>query len=157
MAGSVGVRVGDPAPDFSLPSPNGETVSLHNFRGQSAVVLFFFPRANTLVCTAEACAFRDSFEAFHDEGAEVIGVSGDSLETLRGFAARHRLPFHLLSDADGALRTLYGVPKTFGLIPGRVTYVIDLRGIVRHIFVAQFQTTKHVEEAIRILKGFERT
>src|SRR5258708_7512668 len=153
MSGGDGVRVGDPAPDFSLPSATGETVRLSDFRGKSAVVLFFFPKANTLVCTAEACAFRDSFEAFRDAGAEVIGVSADSVETLRGFAGRHQLPFRLLSDADGMLRVRYGVPKTFGMIPGRVTYVIDLLGVVRHVFVSQFQTAKHVEEAIRILNG----
>lgn len=148
-----GARVGDQAPDFSLPSATGETVRLSDFRGRSAVVLFFFPKANTPACTAEACAFRDSYEAFVDAGAEVIGVSADATETHREFAGRHHLPFRLVSDASGSLRRLYGVPKTFGLLPGRVTYVIDREGIVRHIFSSQLQVARHVEEAVRVLQS----
>ncbi len=152
MAASEGVRVGDPAPDFQLPSATGEPVRLSEFRGKSAVVLYFYPKDNTLACTAEACSFRDSYEVFRDAGAEVIGVSADSLESHQTFAGRHQLPFRLLSDPDGALRALYGVPRTFGLIPGRVTYLIDREGIVRHIVSSQFQVTKHVDEMLRILK-----
>jgi thioredoxin-dependent peroxiredoxin len=152
MAASDGVRVGEPAPDFTLPSPTGEPVSLGDFRGKSEVVLFFYPKDNTPVCTAEACSFRDSYEAFREAGAEVIGVSADSVESHRRFAGRHRLPFRLLSDADGALRARYGVPRTLGLFPGRVTYLIDRRGIVRHVFSSQFQPARHVEEALRVLK-----
>jgi peroxiredoxin Q/BCP len=152
MAASDGVRVGEPAPDFTLPSATGEPVSLGDFRGKSEVVLFFYPKDNTPVCTAEACSFRDSYEAFREAGAEVIGVSADSVESHRRFAGRHRLPFRLLSDADGALRARYGVPRTLGLFPGRVTYLIDRRGIVRHVFSSQFQPARHVEEALRVLK-----
>jgi peroxiredoxin Q/BCP len=146
------VDVGDPAPDFDLPSADGERVGLGQFRGRSEVVLFFYPRDHTPACTAEACAFRDSYEAFREAGAEVIGVSGDSAESHRRFAGRHRLPFRLLSDADGALRARYGVPKTLGVLPGRVTYLIDSRGVVRHIFSSQWQPARHVEEALRVLK-----
>jgi peroxiredoxin Q/BCP len=149
MASSV--RVGDRAPDFTLESATGETVSLDQFRGRSEVVLFFYPRDNTSVCTAEACAFRDQFEAFRNAGAEVIGVSADSVESHRDFAARNRLPYRLLSDPGGTLRARYGVPRTLGLIPGRVTYLIDREGIVRHIFASQFQPARHVEEALRVL------
>jgi peroxiredoxin Q/BCP len=149
---SEGVRVGDTAPDFSLTSAAGEPVRLADFRGRSEVVLFFYPKDNSPVCTAEACAFRDSYEAFRDAGAEVIGVSADSDESHRRFAARNALPFHLLSDADGSLRARYGVPKTLGLIAGRVTYLIDKAGLVRHIFSSQFLSAKHVDEALRVLK-----
>src|SRR2546421_12620622 len=98
------VKVGDPAPGFTLASATGEPVSLDQFRGRSEVVLFFYPRDHSPVCTAQACSFRDSFEAFRDAGAEVIGVSADPVESHREFAARNRLPFHLLSDPDGTLR-----------------------------------------------------
>ncbi|MGE5756406.1 MAG: peroxiredoxin [Planctomycetaceae bacterium] len=155
MAASDGVRVGEPAPDFTLPSATGEPVSLGDFRGKSEVVLFFYPKDNTPVCTAEACSFRDSYEAFREAGAEVIGVSADSVESHRRFAGRHRLPFRLLSDADGALRARYGVPRTLGLFPGRVTYLIDKRGIVRHVFSSQFQPARHVEEALRVLERMD--
>ncbi|HMB07770.1 MAG TPA: peroxiredoxin [Isosphaeraceae bacterium] len=155
MAASDGVRVGEPAPDFTLPSATGEPVSLGDFRGKSEVVLFFYPKDNTPVCTAEVCSFRDSYEAFREAGAEVIGVSADSVESHRRFAGRHRLPFRLLSDADGALRARYGVPRTLGLFPGRVTYLIDKRGIVRHVFSSQFQPARHVEEALRVLERMD--
>jgi peroxiredoxin Q/BCP len=151
MATSDGVRVGDPAPDFTLPSTTGESVSLADFRSKSEVVLFFYPKDNTPGCTAEACSFRDSYEAFREAGAEVIGVSSDSVESHRSFAGKHRLPFLLLSDPDGALRAKYGVSRTLGLFPGRVTYLIDRQGIVRHVFSSQFQPARHVAEALRVL------
>jgi thioredoxin-dependent peroxiredoxin len=153
MATSDGVRVGDPAPDFTLPSTTGAPVSLSDFRGTSEVVLFFYPKDNTPGCTAEACSFRDSYEAFREAGAEVIGVSSDSVESHRAFAGKHRLPFRLLSDPDGALRAKYGAARMLGLFPGRVTYLIDRQGIVRHVFSSQFQPARHVAEALRVLKA----
>jgi peroxiredoxin Q/BCP len=146
------VGVGDEAPEFSLPSATGEPVRLSDFRGRSAVVLFFFPKANTPVCTAEACAFRDGYEAFTAVRAEVLGISGDAVETQRAFGGRLNLPFRLLSDAGGAVRARYGVAKTFGVFPGRVTYVIDRQGMVRSVFASQLQAARHVEEALRVLK-----
>jgi peroxiredoxin Q/BCP len=104
----------------------------------------------------EACSFRDSHEAFREAGAEVIGISADSAESHRGFAERFRLPYVLLSDSDGALRAQYGVPRTFGLFPGRVTYLIDRDGMVRHIFSSQFQPWRHVAEALKILEDLPR-
>jgi peroxiredoxin Q/BCP len=149
---STPVRVGDPAPDFTLPAATGEPIRLSQFRGRSEVILFFYPKDHSLVCTAEACSFRDRFEAFHEAGAEVIGISADTVETHRQFATRNRLPFHLLSDGDGAVRAGYGVPRTLGVIPGRVTYLIDRQGIVRHIVSSQFQPARHVAEALRVLE-----
>jgi thioredoxin-dependent peroxiredoxin len=152
MADGETLRVGEPAPDFSLPSSTGEMVRLSDFRGKSAVVLFFYPKDNSPACTMEACSFRDSHEAFREAGAEVIGISADSEESHRGFAERFRLPYLLLADTDGAVRARYGVPKTFGLFPGRVSYLIDREGIVRHIFSSQFQPWRHVAEAMEVLK-----
>lgn len=147
-----GVHVGDPAPDFSRTTATGEPLSLGDFRGRSEVVLFFYPKNNTPLCTAEACAFRDSFEAFREAGAEVIGVSADPDASHRQFADRHRLPFPLISDADGSLRARYGVPRSLGVFPGRVTYLIDKEGIIRHVFSSQLQPARHVEEALRVLE-----
>src|SRR5258708_4575606 len=138
------VQVGDLAPDFSLPTQKGEPVSLSSFRGQKAVVLYFYPKDYTAGCTAEACAFRDSYEVFTDAGAEVIGVSSDSEETHGRFVSSYQLPFLLVSDKGGKLRKLYGVPSTLGLLPGRVTYIIDKQGIVQHIFNSQMAAEKHV-------------
>jgi peroxiredoxin Q/BCP len=148
------VQVGYPAPDFSLPDQKGEWVSLKNFKGNSAVVLYFYPKNNTSVCTAQACSFRDSYESFTDAGAEVIGISSDSVESHQGFAAEHRLPFHILSDDDGKIRKLYGATALLG-IPGRVTYVIDKEGIIRHKFSSMFSADAHIEEALEILSKIQ--
>jgi thioredoxin-dependent peroxiredoxin len=152
LASGTKIGTGDVAPDFALPAAEGETIRLADFRGRAEVVLYFYPKDDTPGCTAEACAFRDSFEAFRDAGAEVIGVSGDSAESHAKFAARHRLPFRLVSDADGSIRARFGVPKTLGLLPGRVTYLIDRQGVVRHVFSSQFRPAKHIAEALRVLK-----
>jgi thioredoxin-dependent peroxiredoxin len=147
-----GVKVGDRAPDFTLPSLTGEPVSLESFLGKKAIVLYFYPKDNTAGCTAEACSFRDSYEVFQEAGAEVIGVSSDSEKSHQQFAKQYRLPFILLSDLGGVVRKFYGVPATFGLLPGRVTYIIDKQGIVRHIFSSQFAPQMHVAEALKVLK-----
>ena len=146
------VKVGDAAPDFTLPSQTGDMVSLKNFLGQRNTVLYFYPKDNTPGCTTEACSFRDSYEVFKDAGADVIGISSDTPESHQQFAKQHHLPFTLLSDANGAIRKLYGVPTTFGLLPGRVTYIIDKQGIVRHIFSSQFTPEKHITEALKTLQ-----
>ena len=146
------VKVGDEAPDFTLPDQSGAMISLKDFIGKKVVVLYFYPRDFSTGCTAEACAFRDSYEVFKDEGAEVIGVSSQSVDSHKRFALANTLPFILLSDEEDKVRKLYGAQSTLGLFPGRVTYIIDKKGIVRHVFSSQFNPTKHVEEALRILK-----
>ncbi len=147
------VDVGSLAPDFTLPSQSGEMVSLGDFTGKKPVVLFFYPKDDTPGCTKEACAFRDRFEEFSKLDAEVIGISSDSVESHRRFAAKHHLPFTLLSDEGGKVRKLYGASNTFGFFPGRVTYVIDDEGAVRHIFSSQLGVEKHVEEALEALRS----
>src|SRR3712207_4101447 len=146
------VEVGSVAPNFTLPSQSGEMVSLEDFLGSKPVVLFFYPKDHTPGCTKQACAFRDDYEEFGKLDAEVIGVSSDSVESHKSFAAKHDLPFTLISDEGGWVRRLYGVPNTFGLFPGRVTYVIDEEGVVRHVFSSQFGVEKHVEEALQGLQ-----
>lgn len=146
-------RAGDPAPDFALPSAAGGTVRLSDYRGKSEVVLYFYPKDNSPVCSAEACSFRDSYDAFREAGAEVIGVSSDPAGSHERFARRLRLPFVLLSDAGGAVRARYGVPKTLGLFPGRTTYLIDREGVIRHVFSSQMQFTRHVTEALGVLRS----
>ena len=153
---SGGLHPGDTAPDFALPDASGRTVRLGDFRGRKPVVLYFYPKDDTPGCTKESCAFRDQYQDFQDAGAEVIGVSSDSPESHARFAEKYRLPFTLLADRGGAVRKQYGVPATLGLLPGRVTYVIDPQGVVRHVFNSQFQATQHVAEAIRALRSIDR-
>ena len=152
---SKGVRVGDKAPDFTLPSQSGAPVSLTDYLGKQVVVLYFYPKDNTRGCTAEACAFRDSHEVFTDAGAEVIGVSSDSVDSHVKFSNRHQLPFVLLSDKDGAVRKRYGVPMSLGILPGRVTYVIDREGTVRHIFSSMTNIDRHVGDALAVVKRLQ--
>jgi peroxiredoxin Q/BCP len=147
------VDVGIVAPHFALPSQTGEMVSLIDFLGRKPVVLFFYPKDDTPGCKREVCAFRDDYEQFDGLDAEVVGVSSDSVESHRRFAENHNLPFTLLSDEGGKVRQLYGVPSTFGLLPGRVTYVIDKEGVVKHVFSSQLAASRHVEEALGALRA----
>ncbi len=148
--GTMTATVGQPAPDFTLPDQDGTNLSLDDLRGGWSVV-YFYPADDTPGCTAEACSFRDSHEAFTDAGARVIGISGDSIEKHKAFAAKHSLPFTLLADTEGTVRDDWGVGKTLGLLPGRVTYVIDPEGVVRHKFSSQFKPKKHIDEALAVI------
>ena len=150
MASSV--KAGDLAPDFSLATADGTTIRLGDYRGKSEVVLFFYPKDDSPGCTAEACSFRDSYEDFLQAGAVVLGVSSDNADDHQAFAGKHRLPFPLLTDPKGSLRTLYGVPRTLGLIPGRVTYLIDREGVVRNVYSSQLRPVSHVKEALQALR-----
>jgi thioredoxin-dependent peroxiredoxin len=149
------VDVGSKAPDFTLPSQSSQMVSLKDFLGSKPVVLFFYPKDDTPVCAKQACAFRDEHEEFGKLDAEVIGISSDSVDSHRSFVARYDLPFTLLSDEGEKLRRLYGASGTFGLFPGRVTYVIDKEGVVRHLFSSQLGVEQHVQEALEALQSIK--
>ena len=157
MSSSSPVKVGDRAPAFTLPNQSGAAVNLSDLLGNKPIVLFFYPKDDTPGCTAEACAFRDSYEVFQEAGAEVIGVSGDSSASHQQFANRHKLPYTLLSDQGNQVRKLYGVPATLFVLPGRVTYIIDRRGVVQHIFDSQLEFQAHVQEALNALKRMQTT
>ena len=147
------IQVGSQAPSFRLATVNGNYVSLEDFRGKQNVIVYFYPKDFTRGCTAEACEFRDYYEQFKALSAEVIGISGDSLQSHDAFAKEHSLPFILLSDSDGSIRKAYEVKKSLGLVPGRVTFVIDKKGIVRHVFSSQTRATAHTAEALAVLKS----
>jgi len=141
------VSVGDPAPDFTLADQAGRMIDLKRFRGRT-VVLYFYPRDHSFVCTAEACDFRDNYEIFRLADAEILGISSDSVASHASFVEQHGLPFTLLSDPGGLVRARYGVPRFLGLAPGRVTYIIDKHGIVRQIIQSMFSATRHVRESL---------
>lgn len=147
------IAVGDNAPSFRLPDSNGDFVGLDDFLGKKNLVVYFYPKDFTRGCTAEACGFRDAYEAFTALGAEVIGISADNQDSHKRFSQHHNLPFTLLSDVNGSVRKAYHVRKTLGLIPGRVSFVIDKKGIIRHIFSSQARATTHVAEALRVLRS----
>jgi peroxiredoxin Q/BCP len=149
------LQPGDPMPDVSLPGPEGKAVRLRDLAVDRTLVVYFYPKDETLGCTAQACSFRDSYEDFKSAGAEVIGISGDSIASHDSFAKHHRLPFVLLSDPDGAAASAFGVGKTFGLIKGRVTFVVDRSSTIRMAFESQVRVGKHVEDALAMVKKLE--
>ncbi|MEB3294744.1 MAG: peroxiredoxin [Synechococcales bacterium] len=149
----MAIQVGDKAPDLTLTSQTGELVSLNNWIGKKCVVLYFYPKDDTPGCTKESCGFRDSYQAFQEAGAEVIGISGDSVASHEKFATKYQLPFTLLSDAGNQARKAFGVPAALGLLPGRVTYVIDKEGVVRHIFNSMMNFQAHIDESLKIVQA----
>lgn len=146
------VKVGDAAPDFTLPNQRGEPVSLHDFKDKQSVVMYFYPKDFTSGCTTETKAFSENYDGLRSLGAEVMGVSSDSTESHSGFAQKCNATFLLLSDTGGKVRDLYGVSSSMGFIPGRVTYVIDKQGVVRHVYSSQLNPKRHVAEAMEALK-----
>lgn len=147
------IRVGDKAPDFTLLQQDGTPVTLSALYKRGPVVLYFYPKDETTGCTAEACSFRDAYEDFKAAGAEVVGVSADSAASHASFAKHHRLPFVLLADPEGKAATAYGVRhSSLVMLRGRVTFVIDQRGVVQQVFESRINMQKHVTEALAALR-----
>jgi thioredoxin-dependent peroxiredoxin len=144
--------VGVQAPAFSLPGPGGRCVTLAELLRDGAVVLYFYPKDQTPGCTMEACGFRDELDSFTEAGAQVVGISRDDEASHARFAAKHKLPFLLLSDTTGDTHARYGVTKRLGFIPDRTTFVIDRDGIVRHVFSSMIRMRAHIDESLAIVK-----
>ena len=143
------LKVGDDMPDVTLEAESGP-LKLRERIGKTLVV-YFYPKDETYGCTKEACSFRDQYEDFTAAGAEVIGISKDDATAHASFKQHHRLPFTLLTDPGGKVASSWGV-KGFGPLPGRVTFVFDKTGKVRHRFDSQIRFGKHVDEALAIVK-----
>jgi len=153
---SDGLRAGDRAPDFSLPDQTGRIVRLADLLARPPLVLCFYPRDFSPICTAQVCALRDRHAAFLQTGATVAGISGDAVERHQRFAADNRLPFPLLADAGNHVRKAWRVPSTLGVAPGRVTYIIDGQGIIRHVFSSQLDVAGHLREALEAVDRLRR-
>ena len=149
----MNLKIGDKAPSFVAIDANGTSFDSKDIIGKKPVVIYFYPKDNTPGCTMQACGFRDSYEDFIDLGAEVIGISSDTASSHKKFTNQYQLTFILLSDSDKKLRKLFGVPdKLFGLLPGRVTYIINKEGIISMIFDS-VMATKHISIALKSLKN----
>ncbi len=147
------IEVGSKLPKFELTDQNGKLFSLDSVLGKKNLVIYFYPKDDSPGCTKEACSFRDQFEVFSDADAMIIGISAQSVTSHLEFAKKYGLNYTLLSDTGNQVRKLFGVPSNlFGLIPGRVTYVINKKGEVAFVFNSQIQAEKHVDEALRILQ-----
>lgn len=148
----MALQVGDKIPNFTAIASDGSVFDSHVIIGKQAVVIYFYPKDDTQVCTEQACTFRDQYEDFKALGTEVIGVSSDSVASHQKFSKRYNLPFILLSDQDKKIRKLFGVPNDLlGLIPGRVTYVANKEGIIQLVFNSMSGKI-HIKKALAIIK-----
>ncbi len=149
----MALKVGDKAPEFEANDESGKKVALSDFRGKSPVVLYFYPKAETPGCTAEAKCFRDNWDSIKPLGATVLGVSSDSEEKQKSFKDHHKLQFTLLSDRDKKIREAYDA-KGF-VIPARITFIIDKDGIIRGIHNSQMDPKSHIDFSIKTLKEID--
>ncbi len=148
----MALEVGDKVPEFVAKKDTGEEFNSYEIIKNKPLVIFFYPKNFTPGCTKEACAFRDSYEDFKTLGAEVIGISSDSVASHTRFKNRYKLPYTFLSDPKGELRKLFGVKsELLGLLPGRETYVIDRDGIVRLKFNSM-NASRHLNKALSKVK-----
>lgn len=148
----MSIQIGDKLPHFTATKQDGTEFDSNSIH-QKPVVIYFYPKDNTPGCTTQACSFRDAYQDFQDLGAEVIGISGDSVSSHQNFQQKHNLPFILLADTNRKLRKLFGVPTAlFGLIPGRVTYVFDASGKAIYIF-DNLSAKNHISKALKALKN----
>ena len=147
------LKIGDQIPLFSLNDQNGNIRTSHKLK--KSLVLFFYPKDDTPGCTIEACGFRDKYDLFKILGAEVWGISNGSIKSHLGFANKNKLQYPLLCDKNNILRNQFGVPKKLGFIEGRVTYIINSEGIIKHIFEDLLNGPAHIKEAIKALKKLQ--
>jgi peroxiredoxin Q/BCP len=150
------LSVGDICPSFSLLDQHGETINSSDLIGTQLLVIYFYPKDDTPACTKEACSFRDSHADFADLGCKVIGISSDSVNAHLKFAEKHRLNFTLLADINSEVRKSFGVPRAlFGILPGRVTYIIDLKGTVQGIFNSMTDPSGHITHALDTVRALQ--
>jgi peroxiredoxin Q/BCP len=150
------VEVGSSIPLFSLKDQNGTLFQIKDLLGKKNLVIYFYPKDDSPGCTKQACSFQDQYDVFKKADAEIIGISEQSVKSHKEFSEKHNLNFILLSDVENDVRKQFGVPTNlFGLLPGRVTYIVDKTGIVIYMFNSQTQATKHVDVALKILTSLQ--
>jgi peroxiredoxin Q/BCP len=147
----MSLRIGDKLPSFSAKDTNGNIFNSQDYIGKQPLVIYFYPKDDTPGCTAQACSFRDNYQEFKDLGAEVIGISSDTVTSHLKFKSKFNLPFILLSDNDKKLRKLFGVQNSLFIIPGRETFVIDKQGVVIMVFNSM-SSEIHITKALKVLK-----
>ena len=147
------IQEGQPAPPFTLNDASGKPWSLDALRAGGPVVVFFYPRDESPICTREVCSFRDAHQDFAETGAAVVGISSDDEASHDAFARKERLNYLLLSDPGGKVRKAYGIPKTLGVVDGRATFVIDRSGVVRMAYAAQLVAEGHTKRALETVRA----
>ena len=152
-SGKEGVLVGDKAPDFSLPSDDGQLISLSDYKDRQTVVLYFYPKDNTPGCITEACSFRDRLEEYKAAGVAVIGISTDDAESHKDFRETHKLNFTLIADTKKKAVEAYGALSSLGFAR-RMTFVIDKSGIIRKIY-PDVTPSGHASQVLGFIKSME--
>jgi peroxiredoxin Q/BCP len=152
----MALTIGGKAPNFTLKDQNGKNFELYkHIQNGKPIVIFFYPKDNSLGCTREACSFRDSYQDFVDAGALVIGINGGSEQSHKDFISHNKLPFTILVDEGNQVRKLFGVKNSLGIIPGRVTFVLDKNGIVKSVFDSQINMSGHAKTALEMIKSLK--
>jgi peroxiredoxin Q/BCP len=147
------MKIGEQCPDFSALNQYGERINSHDYIGKRKTVIFFYPKDFTPGCTKEVCEFRDDYNEFSELNCEIVGISSDSRKSHLDFSKRYKLNYHLLSDSKNTIRKLFQVPRNlFGLIPGRVTYIIEKNGTIIGIYNSLSNSTSHISSALECLK-----
>lgn len=151
------LKDGAKAPDFTLPDQDGVDVNLYDLLKDGPVVVFFYPRAFTPVCTAEACAFRDSFEEFASAGARIVGISTDEVDKQKAFHDKFQLTFPVLSDPKGDVYGDFGLrnSSTVWQLNDRVTFVIDRDGFVQNHSSGMLASDPHVQESLKVVLSLD--
>ena len=149
------LKEGTTAPDFEGAADDGSTFRLSDFRGKKNVVLYFYPKDFTPGCTKEACNFRDESETGERHDAIVVGVSSDTTESHSSFKEQHKLNFPLIADPDKRIIKTYQAQGLLGLIPARVTYIIDKQGVIRKSFRHDLSIGKHLSDTLAALDAVQ--
>ena len=147
------MQTGDEVPDFELAADGGQQIRLYEELRQGPVVLFFYPKAMTSGCTAESCHFRDLAAEFAAVGARRLGISADSVERQRQFAAKHNFDYPLLSDPDRSVAKVFGVKRPGPLFNRRATFVIGTNHRLLASIHSELNMDKHADEALAVLRS----
>lgn len=147
------IKVGDKVPLFSLTDQNGKVFNMADVAGKRRIVIYFYPKDDTPGCTKEACSFRDNKALFAEYNTDIVGISAQDVESKKAFAEKYQLNFSVLADEGNKVRKMFAVPSDLGIIPGRVTYVVDESGVVVFIYNSQTDAEAHVTEALKFVKG----
>jgi peroxiredoxin Q/BCP len=152
QSGQKTPAIGDMMASFSLTGQNGKVFNSADYIGKSVLVIYFYPKDESMVCTKEACSFRDSFNDFTKAGAKVIGINGGTVASHKAFSDHYKLPFILLSDPGDKVYRLFGV-KNKMFMTGRETFVIDLHGKIVYTHEAMLQGKEHADDALKFIEG----
>lgn len=148
------LKIGDIAPEFKLKDQNSNLISLEEFKNKKNIILFFYPKDFSPLCTSEVCEFQDSYEIFKNSNSEVLGISADNIETHKKFSEKYNVSFSILSDNNNKIRKLYGA-FSLAVIPARITFIIDKLGIIKYIFSSNLSSSKHIKKSLEIVSGLK--